>query len=48
MTKTDEEPFDAGIAGGGDLLPRWLLPVYLALLAWGGWYLVHYWGQAAP
>ena len=45
MRGTDaEEPFDADRAGGGDVLPAWLLVVYALLLAWGVWYLAHYWG----
>jgi len=43
----DEEPFDAEAAGGGSRLPAWLVVVYVALLAWGGWYLVHFWRALA-
>lgn len=48
MKPTEEEPFDAEVAGGGDVLPRWLVVVYVVLLVWGGWYLVHFWSRAAP
>jgi hypothetical protein len=43
MSPLDDEPFDAETAGGGDLLPRWMVLLYVVLLAWGGWYLVHFW-----
>jgi hypothetical protein len=48
MKPTENESFDAEAAGGGDLLPRWLVVIYAALLVWGAWYLVHFWSAAAP
>jgi hypothetical protein len=46
MIPPDEEAFDAEVAGGGDALPRWMVLLFVLLLVWGAWYLVHFWSVA--
>jgi hypothetical protein len=47
MKGAEEEPFDGDAAGGGRPVPAWMVVVYLTLLGWGGWYLVHFWRALA-
>jgi hypothetical protein len=51
MPRTEDGPFDAERAGGGDALPAWMVVLYVVLLGWGAWYLSTFWrgpGALAP
>lgn len=48
MKKDEKETYLAGIESYEGGVPRWLIIVFSALIIWGIYYLIAYWGGMGP